>query len=146
MVDRSTGDNLTLGSNTIYLYGTSVRRVKKNTPIAFVEPLLTGDSIESSMFNLNQTKTVFAVKCFIRNDKIDYDGFSKVGSIDAFMASTSVVILRWRDAAVTGYITSLNVLESLSTYQTLVDVDGLGDWQVVELTEVEFTLEVGVAI
>lgn len=120
-------------SQTVLLYSTTVRRIKKNTLISYVEPLLSGDNIKSSMYNLNSIKTVFSVKAWVTHASIDPLGFADAQTIDLCMAQTTICKLRWRDKLLEGYVVSYTIIENPGEYA--------GDY-----TQVEFLFEVGKAI
>jgi len=103
------------------------------------------------MYNLNRIKTVFQVKAYVRNEAIDYNGFSAnvdtTPTIDSLMASTAAITFGWRDSTVTGYITSFNIIEDMNTYHTMQQNQiTTSTYTFNELTLIEFTLEVGTAI
>lgn len=122
-------DNAGSGEYTITLHDTSVRRVRKNEYISFVEPLLANP--QSSMYNLKRIKTVFSVKAWVEHSALDPDGFSG-NTLDALLVEINAedVEFKWRDNTFNGFIKTLNVVEKPGEY--------IGDY-----TFIEFEFEVG---
>ena len=96
--------------DAITIYDTEVRRVKKNEYISFVEPLLTGNNIKSSVYNLNRIQTIFNIKAWVKTENIDYDGFSGT-TLDESMTSSTAVTLSWDSNSVTGFVKQFVVMD-----------------------------------